>query len=320
MATVEYEPVVRMLAAFGIVAAVAVPIGLGCWRLGRRSTSPSLPTPSADDPVVAVCYLLLFVGFQVAMAMFAQAAGETGLPQRAVVGDEAGSLSMWRSVFGTLLAMPVIVAGWFGFRLTCRSFGTRRSVAWAVAVGVAGWLAVSPCVYAINVGAEWGSRFVGVVPQEHPLVKVAATADAWRAVILFAAAAFATPFAEEVVFRGALLGWLVRRPVWAVVPIGLAAVLELSVTDGRSRLMAAGLLLVQVIGLAAVWHRPGLAAVWATATLFSAVHAGVWPTPVPLFLLGLALGWVAVRTGGLLAGTVLHGLFNAVSLVYLVRG
>ena len=50
------------------------------------------------------------------------------------------------------------------------------------------------------------------------------------------------------------------------------------------------------------------------------VHASVWPSPVPLFLLGLALGAVAVRTGGVLAGTVLHGLFNAVSLVYLLRG
>ena len=40
----------------------------------------------------------------------------------------------------------------------------------------------------------------------------------------------------------------------------------------------------------------------------------------PCIALGLGLGWVAVRTQGLLAPFLVHGLFNAVSAVYVLGG
>lgn len=52
-------------------------------------------------------------------------------------------------------------------------------------------------------------------------------------------------------------------------------------------------------------------AIYATAVLFAVIH--VWPTPIPLFLLGLLLGWLAARTQSLLAPVTLHFLFNAVA-------
>jgi hypothetical protein len=61
-------------------------------------------------------------------------------------------------------------------------------------------------------------------------------------------------------------------------------------------------------------------AVFAVSALFAAAHSAVWPTPVPLFVLGLGLGYLAARSGGVTASTVAHGLFNAVSFVYLLRG
>jgi membrane protease YdiL (CAAX protease family) len=51
-------------------------------------------------------------------------------------------------------------------------------------------------------------------------------------------------------------------------------------------------------------------AMYATATLFALIHP--WPTPVPLFLLGLGLGWLAYRTQSLVGPMVLHALFNSV--------
>ena len=54
--------------------------------------------------------------------------------------------------------------------------------------------------------------------------------------------------------------------------------------------------------------------------LFALVHAGVWPSPIPLFVLGLGLGWIAIRSRGVLVPIVVHGLFNAVSAVYVLRG
>ena len=66
--------------------------------------------------------------------------------------------------------------------------------------------------------------------------------------------------------------------------------------------------------------RPDSAAVFGTALLFASIHAAVWPTPVPLFVLGLALGTLASRTGSLVGPMVLHGLFNAVTCVMLLVG
>jgi membrane protease YdiL (CAAX protease family) len=319
MPTDPVEATVRMATAFGLVAAVAVPVGLVGGRLGRRAVPPAFPVPTADDPVLALGYLMLFAGHLVGVAVLGQLAESAGLPQRFAVNPVAEVLGVWQSLFGSLFAAPFLAGVWYFFCSTYRVRATWRSACWAVGVGVAGWL-VSPAVYGVNGAAEWLSSLAGVTAGEHPLVKVVGTADAGRAALLFGAVCVATPFAEEVVFRGLLLGWLIRRPRWLVMPVALALLLTAGATSGTARLLAVGFLASLVVGLVAVRGRPELAAIWATSTLFAAVHASVWPTPVPLFLLGLVLGWVAVRTGGVLAGTVLHGLFNAVSLVYLLRG
>jgi membrane protease YdiL (CAAX protease family) len=59
--------------------------------------------------------------------------------------------------------------------------------------------------------------------------------------------------------------------------------------------------------------------VYATAAFFALLHP-VWPNPIPLFALGLGLGYLAVRTNGLLVPVLVHGLFNAVSVVFVLRG
>jgi membrane protease YdiL (CAAX protease family) len=51
-----------------------------------------------------------------------------------------------------------------------------------------------------------------------------------------------------------------------------------------------------------------------SAMLFAVVHSAAWPSPIPLFLLGLALGWLAQRTQSLLGPIVMHACFNAVAL------
>ena len=61
-------------------------------------------------------------------------------------------------------------------------------------------------------------------------------------------------------------------------------------------------------------------ALYVSAAFFALVHSAVWPTPIPLFFLGLGLGWLAVRTRGIFVPVIVHGLFNAVSAVYVLRG
>jgi membrane protease YdiL (CAAX protease family) len=58
--------------------------------------------------------------------------------------------------------------------------------------------------------------------------------------------------------------------------------------------------------------------VYATALLFAACHAGAWPSPIALFVLGLGLGWLALRTRSLTGPLFVHALFNAVASSVLV--
>jgi membrane protease YdiL (CAAX protease family) len=57
-------------------------------------------------------------------------------------------------------------------------------------------------------------------------------------------------------------------------------------------------------------------AVYTSAALFASMHS--WPDMVPLFFLGLLLGWVAYRTQSLVAPIMLHMLFNTVGCIHLV--
>jgi membrane protease YdiL (CAAX protease family) len=60
---------------------------------------------------------------------------------------------------------------------------------------------------------------------------------------------------------------------------------------------------------------PVPAGVLGTSLLFAAAHSSVWPSPVPLLVLGLGLGWLAQRTGSLVAPILVHALFNGVGCV-----
>jgi membrane protease YdiL (CAAX protease family) len=66
---------------------------------------------------------------------------------------------------------------------------------------------------------------------------------------------------------------------------------------------------------------PGTAdarALFGTALLFAMRHANVWPTPIPLFVLALGLGYIAYRTRSLVPSILWHSLFNAVNFVPLL--
>ncbi|MBI3704088.1 MAG: CPBP family intramembrane metalloprotease [Rhizobiales bacterium] len=57
-------------------------------------------------------------------------------------------------------------------------------------------------------------------------------------------------------------------------------------------------------------------AIYGSAMLFAIIHSA-WPAPIPLFLLGLVLGWLAHRTQSLIGPITLHALFNLVSFIAL---
>ncbi len=114
-----------------------------------------------------------------------------------------------------------------------------------------------------------------IVPYEHPIVDLLlADRSGLTLAVVIVSAVVAAPIAEELFFRRILQGWL------------------------ESRLPAP--------------QRGG--AVLASAGLFAAAHLGQGLAPVPLFVLGIVLGWMALQTGSIVGCTLLHALFNAVSV------
>jgi len=118
-----------------------------------------------------------------------------------------------------------------------------------------------------------------LVPYEHPVVAFLAERRDFRALLLVVlTAVVAAPLAEEFFFRRVLQGWLEKR------------------LPARN---AAGAIVV-------------------SAAAFALAHQGQGLAFVPLFPLGLVLGYLVRQTGSLLPAILLHALFNAVSIAILL--
>jgi membrane protease YdiL (CAAX protease family) len=149
------------------------------------------------------------------------------------------------------------------------------------------------------------------------------------------AAVVVAPVLEELVFRGVLQRWL-GTLTWggagAIVAAFALAVLQRgsAFREAWSERQAEEMLQAALPALFVLAMLPGYfvvqrlsrtpngGAVYGTALLFAAVHSS-WPHPIPLFVLGLGLGWLAYRTQSLIAPIVLHSLFNGVACVELLR-
>lgn len=343
----------RMAEAFGLVAAVAVPVGgIGYWLAGRSLPPFRRPARGWTGADVLALFLLHFVLGSLAVVglsgvgWFQRVYGpdfpppdlqpSSVVPFGAVSGGAGGSVfagrladaSAVRSLWGSLIAVPallVVAAGVWTFGRGGGLSVTSTGLVRGVTAGVAGWLVFAPLVLGINFVASRVMESTGTTPEEHPFTRIVLTGRPGTTALFALAACVLAPLAEELLFRGLLIGWAVRgRTLPGIV---LACWLFLAVVTGMNlNSLADGRVvfwLGSVGGLAVfAFRRPPArtaAAVYAAAAAFGMAHP-VWPTPIPLFAFGLGLGWLFVRTGGLTAPVVAHGLFNAVSFVYLFRG
>jgi membrane protease YdiL (CAAX protease family) len=230
-------------------------------------------------------------------------------------------------LWGRLISATVFAAAFGGLVMLRRTVRPRHrpSTGGTVRVAVTTWLAVSPLILAINVLTGWAARQFDVTPDVHPLAVIGTNPNLTIAFLL--SACVATPVVEELLVRGVFLPWAARGLTRSVVLFLPAALLSMLGSPGV-RLGPLTFLGVLLLGFWALLHfgprragtRARFAAVYATSVLFAAAHTSVWPTPVPLFFFSLALGAIALRTGGVGASILVHGLLNAVSATYVLRG
>lgn len=330
------DDLLRMAGCFGVVAAFAVPVALLGCNEARATGTPLLPRPAG--------WRLPWTGFEVVVAFVVVSAVLPAIAIVVVGGAGLGPPVDWESE--DRAGAPAVRAVWAGVlvfpvQLALLAVATRRRtpgirvVAARLALGVFAWAALTPAVLLVHAGVGWLFAALGWAAEEHPLAKLGADARPLEQVLLVMQAAVAAPVVEELLFRGVLLGWLVGgraafgptdraaadRRAWWPLGIGLLFVAATARGEGGPVLFAAGLLAGWgVLRLFVRRKRRAVGAVYASAALFAEVHSAVWPSPVPLFVLGLGLGWLAVRTRGVLAPAVVHGLFNLVSVLFVLRG
>lgn len=245
----------------------------------------------------------------------------------------------WAALWTTIAAFPLnvvivllVTRHHSGARLYQLGL-TRHRCRENVALGCLAWLAFSPLVLGLNLLITAAlSRWLNVRPEEHPLVRLLRdqpNPGAW--ILLLASALVAAPFLEELLFRGLVLRWLTRHRggagwvvAWALfftMYHRFSHLLEGFQSHGWAGMMRESgplaFVLVGAVGLLAV-SSPGPRAVYASALLFGALHAFAWPTPIPLFVLGLVLGQLSLRTQSLVGPIIMHAMFNGVACVMLM--
>jgi len=250
------------------------------------------------------------------------------------------------AVAGTL-ALPLQLLAWRGLLATLEPqpppMLTTRNTARDLRTGYMTWVIITPVVYLVGWVALIVNAWVGGQSEQHPLLKLFEPGSVAPGVLLLllAEAVIAAPIREELLFRGILLPWLAERPWASQIGLIVAAIVGVSLRapwtpDWSDPAAISGKLGPGILVLALVptmmicesWPRMcrwlplrdpaaranAVRAIVTSSAFFACVHSNVWPTPIPLAVLALALGWLAVRTQSIVAPIFVHILFNAVAM------
>jgi membrane protease YdiL (CAAX protease family) len=258
--------------------------------------------------------------------------------------------ALWAQTLAAPLIVGLLVVGFhYGFKATPEQMGlSRKRLGANIALGYVGWLMIAPLSF-----AAFALVIILLTPNpdKHPLMDLGTHAGQLELAVFALQAAILWPIVEELAFRGILLGWLVQEPKTTGdvilqpqqrghVCVAAALLLTLQsqpLTEAIKAnrwnellpnlapfLFIAALLPFYLFLPFSKWarRRTGFEspqtnqALFASAILFAAVHSSVWPTPIPLLVLGLGLGWLALRTRSIVPSIVVHALFNGVAVIY----
>jgi membrane protease YdiL (CAAX protease family) len=253
-----------------------------------------------------------------------------------------------QGLWSTALALPMWSAGvalvlWKSKAVRPDDVGISRKAGGRNAcIGIVAGLILTPLLLALNYGiSELLQAGLGFEIKQHPLTSAGEKgllSTEWG--LLAFAVMVAAPLREELVFRGVLQRLFTEHRLGSFVGIGLAVLVSLSSSlltltrhglnfgtwSDRLAVLSALMPVLFVVALAVCGvvslraRRAAALGVFSSALLFAAIHSFAWPTPVALFVLGLGLGYLALRTRSLVAPIMVHSVFNAVSFLLLFLG
>jgi membrane protease YdiL (CAAX protease family) len=240
----------------------------------RQKLLPAPREAAGRLPQDAFLGVIAMLGFMLVGALGANAS-------RALAIADADYARLAQGAFGNIaqLALALLAVQSALFVDAARAAARPRT---AVTEGALGFLLATPIVLALGLLIAVAMAWLGIPPApkaSHETLRILGEkGDALFTVLTLAHVAILVPLAEEAGWRGLL----------------------------QPSLRRAGL--------------GGSATVLATAILFAAIHWSAIPAEgrvagMPMLLaLGYALGLLRERTGGILAPTVLHALFNALNV------
>lgn len=204
-----------------------------------------------------------------------------------------------------------------------------RSAPGRIVYGVGAGVVIVPICFAVHALTLWIAQQYGSGFDQHPLSILTPAGDGYGGLVFGLSVILVVPILEELLFRGLVLGWAEaewHRP-WVVMVFAVAFALKNSRFEPEFgpmvflALLGVGLYLMQRFAyqISPLFPTRTAAAVWSSSALFAVAHSTVWPSPIPLFAFALGLGYLTARTRDITAAVVLHGMFNAVSFVYLLR-
>lgn len=318
--------------ADALLAALVAALFAGClwvWVWGARRVRAAVPllpleprrsVPWRGPEVAAVAGLFLAL---IAVALHAEFAEQRAASSAAAPRDDGQSTpdepfdpdDAARQLAADATFRGVLFAALVAFLVAVRGAGSRDlGLSWQRAggdlwIGAGAFLAALGPVYAVQL------VLLALFPraaEKHPILQLLTEGEHWQVTALAVVAAVVlAPVFEEFVFRAFVQGWLEKRFGNASEECDLPAQPpEVEATPSEALPPSA-----QGCPAAAPSPRPRAALpVVLSSALFAAVHASVWPSPIPLFVLGLILGYVYWRTHRLLPCIVAHALFNGASL------
>jgi membrane protease YdiL (CAAX protease family) len=305
------------------------------WGLLGPSRSRAVPW---SGPEVLGAFFIYYLATGLFLDVFRQHDLLSAIygPHAGIAGTDNPRLSLWAAtaalpfqVLGTLFLLHLCSQTLpYQVGLTTSRFGPN------VLVGYVAWLLLTPTVLFLHAVTQRVYELTTFYkPEPHPIQKLMLDSPLPSDWVLTALTAIvAAPLVEELLYRGVLQQWLRSLP-WRcdiIVAVSLFVAVftrQKGIADAITskemglllwELQPAGFVLLLLPVYLLIRHRqrsPAPTAVFASSLMFAIWHAPVWPSPIPLFPLGLGLGWLAYRTQSLVAPIVVHMLFNAVAVL-----